>query len=126
VWSARPGRWLPSMVCATSKRRPLLAPFACELLTPFTTRFTSRAPLERRAPPTHFMCSGTAFSVSTGAMITLLNVFSSCETPLAVRRTPADPRGVYSAFGGDDYLFYNFVSRCAPPPASALAHRLLT
>jgi hypothetical protein len=75
---------------------------------------------------THFVCSGTAFSVSTGAVITLLNVLLSCETPLAVCRTPADPRGVYSAFGGDDYLFYNFVSRCAPPPASALAHRLLT
>jgi hypothetical protein len=114
------------MVCATSKRRPLLAPFACELLTPFTTRSTSRAPLERRAPPTHFMWSGTAFSLSTGAMITLLNVFSSCEMPLAVGRSPADPWGIYLAFGGDDYLFKLFDSRCATPPASALAHRLLT
>jgi hypothetical protein len=72
------------------------------------------------------MWSGTAFSLSTGAMITLLNVLSSCETPLAVGRTPADPWGIYSAFGGDDYLFKLFVSRCAPPPSSALAHRLLT
>jgi hypothetical protein len=46
--------------------------------------------------------------------------------PLAVGRTPADPWGIYSAFGGDDYLFKLFVSRCAPPPSSALAHRLLT
>jgi hypothetical protein len=114
------------MVCATSKRRPLLAPFACELLTPFTTRSTSRAPLERRAPPTHFVCSGTAFSVSTGAVVTWLNVFSSCEMPLAVGRTPADHWGIYSAFGGDDYLFYNFATRYAPPTASALAHRLPT
>jgi hypothetical protein len=59
-------------------------------------------------------------------VITLLNVLSSCETPLAVGRTPVDPWGIYSAFGGDDYLFKLFVSRCAPPPSSALAHRLLT
>jgi hypothetical protein len=109
VWSARPGRWPPNMVCAVSKRRPLLAPFACELHSPFTTRSSSRALLARRASPTHFVCIGTAFSVSTGAVMTLLNVFLLCETPLAVRRSPADPRGVYSASGGDDYLFYNFV-----------------
>jgi hypothetical protein len=72
------------------------------------------------------VCSGTAFSVSTGAVVTWLNVFSSCEMPLAVGRTPADHWGIYSAFGGDDYLFYNFATRYAPPTASALAHRLPT
>ena len=48
-----------------------------------------------------------------------------CETPLAVSRTPADPRDVYLASGDVDNLLIQL--RCAPPPAAcacALARRL--